>query len=247
LFLKYKMALITTVNINQGICGCDGSLAINTLNGAPPYSYSIDGGISFRNTPLFTNLCSGAYTIVVNDSLSGKSVNSITLTKPNEPISYNVYLTTTSSVIQNNGVTLTLNYITTLNVTPALTGNTYITFDLLHTNNTKSSPTITASTTNTSSSLLIDSISIPASLTGVTTGATYNQIPGCQNETLYVTTTTEEWNSLTFSGGTQLSLNTTTSTIKNTDVNCYLSNSEEFYTLSNVRIYGCSCCTITSI
>jgi hypothetical protein len=241
------MALITSVNINQGICGCDGSLAISTSNGTPPYSYSIDNGVSFRNTPLFTNLCPGAYTIVVQDSLSGKSVNSIVLNKPNNPISYNVYLTTTSSILQNNGVTLTTKYETILGVTPSLPVNTYITFNLLHTNLSKTSPTISASTITTNSSLVIDTITISPNSSVVSTGSTYNQIPGCQNETIFIDTTSDNWNNITFSGSTNLLLTTITSVVKNLDTNCYLSNSEDFYSISNLNIYGCSCCNVISI
>lgn len=241
------MPLNTSVNINQGICGCDGSFAIDSYDGTPPYSYSIDGGISFKNTPLFTNLCAGAYTVIVQDSLSGKTVNTIFLTKPNNPISYNVYLITTSSTLQNNGVTLTTKYETVLNVTPSLPDNSYLTFDLLHTNISKTSPTISASTITTNSSLVIDSITILPTSSVVSTGSTYNSIPGCQNQTVFIDSTSDSWNNITYSGSTSLLLTTTTSIVKNVDVECYQSTSEESYSISNLKIYGCSCCNAITI
>lgn len=241
------MAIFSSVYVNQGVCGCDGSFAISVVNGTPPFSYSIDSGVSFRNTPLFTNLCPGTYSVIVKDSLSATSTNTVVLVTPNNPITYGVYLTTTSSTLQNNGITLTKKYDTIVSVTPPLPDGVYITFDLIHTNSSKISPVLSASTITTNSSLVIDTVTISPSLTATTTGSTYNSIPGCQSETLFIETSTDVWNNVSFSGSTNLLLSTTTTIVKNIDTNCYLSTSEEFYTLGNLNIYGCSCCNVSSI
>jgi hypothetical protein len=240
------MTLFSSINTNQGICGCDGSLSITAQNGVPPYSYSIDAGVSFRNTPLFTNLCTGTYTVVVKDSLSAVSTNTIVINKPNEPTTYSVFLNTTTSILQNNGISITKKYETSFVVTPPLPIGTYITFDINHTNVSKVSPTYSASTTTTNSQLVIDSIVVSPSLTGLTTGSTYNSIPGCQSNTLYVDTITDSWNTLTLSGTTDFLLTTTTSLVKNVDVDCYYSTNEDFYSLSNLNIFGCSCCKVST-
>jgi hypothetical protein len=240
------MALFSSVNLNQGICGCDGSFVISAQNGTPPYSYSIDGGVSFKTTPFFINLCAGIYTVIVTDSASGVSTNTVNLTKPNDPIVYSVYLITKSSVLQNNGVTLTRKYDTEFFVTPSLPNGTYITFDLTHTNTSKVSPVSSASTTTTNSQLTIDSVVISPSSTGITTGITFNSIPGCQSETLFLNTSTDTWNGLSVSGSTNFLLTTTTSLVKNIDLNCYYSTTEEFYSLSNLKIFGCSCCNVST-
>ena len=240
------MALFSSVNLNQGICGCDGSLSVTAQNGTPPYSYSIDAGVSFRNTPLFINLCTGIYTVIVKDSLSATSTNTVILNKPNDPITYSVYLNTKTSVLQNNSVTLTKKYETNIVVTPSLPNGTYITFDLNHTNVNKVSPVYSSSTTTTNSQLVIDSITVVPSSTGLTTGSTFNLIPGCQSETLFVNTSTDTWNGLTLSGSTDFLLTTTTSSVKNTDINCYFTTNEEFYSLSNLNIFGCSCCNVST-
>jgi len=240
------MPLITSVYINQGICGCDGSLTINSFDGTPPYSYSIDAGVSFRNTPIFTNLCTGTYTVITKDSLSATTTNTIVLNKPNEPTTYSVFLNTKTSILQNNGISTTKKYETSVIVTPSLPNGTYITFDVNHTNVSKVSPIFSASTTTTNSQLVIDSIVISPSLTGLTTGSTYNPIPGCQSNTLFINTITDTWNGLTLSGSTDFLLTTTTSSVKNTDINCYFSTNEEFYSLSNLNIFGCSCCRVST-
>jgi hypothetical protein len=240
------MPFNTSVYINQGICGCDGSLVINSFDGTPPYSYSIDSGVSFRNTPIFTDLCTGTYTVMAKDSLSSVTTNTIFFNKPNEPITYSVFLNTTTSILQNNGISITKKYETSFVVTPPLPIGTYITFDINHTNVSKVSPTYSASTTTTNSQLVIDSIVVSPSLTGLTTGSTYNSIPGCQSNTLYVDTITDSWNTLTLSGTTDFLLTTTTSLVKNVDVDCYYSTNEDFYSLSNLNIFGCSCCRIST-
>jgi hypothetical protein len=240
------MPFNTSVYINQGICGCDGSLVINSFDGTPPYSYSIDSGVSFRNTPIFTDLCTGTYTVMAKDSLSSVTTNTIFFNKPNEPITYSVFLNTTTSILQNNGISITKKYETSFVVTPPLPIGTYITFDINHTNVSKVSPTYSASTTTTNSQLVIDSIVVSPSLTGLTTGSTYNSIPGCQSNTLYVDTITDSWNTLTLSGTTDFLLTTTTSLVKNVDVNCYYSTNEDFYSLSNLNIFGCSCCKVST-
>jgi hypothetical protein len=240
------MPFNTSVYINQGICGCDGSLVINSFDGTPPYSYSIDSGVSFRNTPIFTDLCTGTYTVMAKDSLSSVTTNTIFFNKPNEPITYSVFLNTTTSILQNNGISITKKYETSFVVTPPLPIGTYITFDINHTNVSKVSPTYSASTTTTNSQLVIDSIVVSPSLTGLTTGSTYNSIPGCQSNTLYVDTITDSWNTLTLSGTTDFLLTTTTSLVKNVDVDCYYSTNEDFYSLSNLNIFGCSCCKVST-
>jgi len=238
------MSLLTSVNINQGICGCDGSFAINTSNGTPPYSYSIDGGVSFRNTPFFTNLCFGTYTVIVKDSGSTVSVNTVTLNRPNDPITYLMFTNTTSSTLQNDGVVLTKKYETTVSISPELPNGVYITFDLVHNNVFTTSPSFTSSTQTLNSLLTVNSIPFTATTTGVTTGSTYNPIPSCQLETKYITSTVDVWNNLTYTGGTVFSLTTTSTITKNAEFVCYSSSSDDTYLITNPKIYGCSCCYV---
>lgn len=47
----------------------DGSITISVNNGSSPYQYSIDGGETFQNEPVFENIGGGEYAIVVQDFL----------------------------------------------------------------------------------------------------------------------------------------------------------------------------------
>lgn len=47
----------------------NGQIVGNPLSGFTPFEYSINGGISYQTSPVFTNLSQGNYTILVHDSL----------------------------------------------------------------------------------------------------------------------------------------------------------------------------------
>jgi len=46
----------------------DGSFTLSGSGGAPPYSYSIDGGVSFLSSNIFDNLTQGIYTCFIKDA-----------------------------------------------------------------------------------------------------------------------------------------------------------------------------------
>ncbi len=47
----------------------DGKIIANVFGGWAPFVYSIDNGVTFQNSPIFSNLISGTYPITVRDSL----------------------------------------------------------------------------------------------------------------------------------------------------------------------------------
>src|SRR5690606_1028131 len=50
-------------------CGqSTGSISVEVLNGNPPYSYSIDGGLNFQNNKNFNNLPAGQYNVITKDA-----------------------------------------------------------------------------------------------------------------------------------------------------------------------------------
>lgn len=238
------MLLTSLVNINQTICGCDGSFAVQANNGTPPYSYSIDNGLSYRNTPLFTNLCAGLYSVIVKDVSGETATNSITLLKNNNFITYNLSLNTSNSTISDNGLTLIKKYETSFSVFPDLPSGLTITFNISHLNTAKSSPYSGSSTTTSVSTLTKNSVNQSLSYSSSTLSTTYNSNPGCQNQTIYINSLTEDWINLTLTNSDTISLVTYTTVNKNQDISCYLGTSEDIYSLGNVSISGCYCCNI---
>ena len=67
---------------------CDGSLQFivdNIQTGTAPYTYSIDGGLSFQNSNTFSSLCGGTnYSIIVKDVNGCTFSSNIFLSEPTE-------------------------------------------------------------------------------------------------------------------------------------------------------------------
>ncbi len=236
------MALDSIVTINQTICGCDGTLSVYSFGGNPPYSYSINGGISYKNSPLFFDLCSGLYSVVTKD-VSGTTISkTIFLEKPSGFTTYSVSIQTTNSQSISSPSLNVFDYTSTIVVNPELPSGVTLTFDVRHLNTTSNSPSLTACTATTTSQLEINSVLSGMSYSSTTTGETFNPTPGCQGETKYISSLTEVWNNVTYKLGDDFILSTTTSILKNIDINCYIGTSTDSFTISNLRISGCDCC-----
>ncbi|MDR7211318.1 T9SS type B sorting domain-containing protein [Flavobacterium piscis] len=64
--------------------GSDGSIVITAADGVLPYRYSIDNGVSFQDSNIFTGLAAGSYDIVVQDAKQCISIIlPVTITEPN--------------------------------------------------------------------------------------------------------------------------------------------------------------------
>lgn len=236
--------LAFTVSKNNPTQESNGSIICNATGGTPPYQYSIDNGVTFKNFPIFNGLKGGTYNIVVKD-LSGAttSLEVILLSPPNVTV-YNIFLSTNQSVISQTTTTLTKKYTTVVNVSPPIPTGTTIIFDLLHTNTFNTSPSQTASTLTTNSILKLNTTPQSASSTASTTSIGTNLSAGCQGNSKYITASTENWNSISIISGDTVSIETTTTIVKNISNYCYNSTATEIYTLSNAVISGCNYCQV---
>jgi len=240
------MSIFSQITTNQTNCGCDGGVTIFASGGNSPYSYSINNGITFSKFPIFSNLCEWNYVIIINDISGNTTTNFATINKPKNPITYTVYLNTASQVITSTQSLNTIQYTTKFIVFPPIQSGVTITFDLLHSNISKSSPNLLSSSATTSSSLVKDLVSISATTSGSSTGSTFNPIPGCQGETLYLNTFNETWTGISITNNTTIALTTITSIYKNEFVNCYVGTSDNTFSISNLSISGCGCCNVIS-
>lgn len=240
------MALFSEITLNQTNCGCDGGITILANGGTPPYSFSIDNGLTYQKFPIYDNLCQGNYVVVVSDVSGETFTNFTTLNPPTNPITYTLFLTTTSELINISPTLTTIQYSTKTNIFPDLQDGVSISFDLTHSDLSKSSPNSFSSTATSVSQLTIDSIIITASTSGVSTGSTFNPIPGCQDQTLYLNTFSEGWSGLTINNTSDFNVTTTTSLYKNEFVNCYIGDIMPTFSISNLSISGCNCCVVVS-
>jgi hypothetical protein len=233
-------------SVNQPNCGCDGNIVINSiqLNGTPPYTYSIDNGLTYSNSPFFNNLCTGIYNIIVSDINSVVYGNIVTLNAPVPPTTYTLSLSTTVNTTTNTTYTLTKEFTTTINITPSLPDGVSISFDLTHNNNFKSSPNENTSTLTTNTIITKNSNTINYNNNSITTGTTANFTPSCQNLLVYQTGLTENWSSITMNNTDTIIINTTTSVTKSEYELCTVGESTDTYSLLNAVISGCDCCNI---
>jgi hypothetical protein len=232
------------VSINQPTCLCDGSILFNPNLDNPPFTYSINNGVTYSDSPIFSNLCSGIYSLSILDSLGNNFGNTITLDEPTLATTYTLSLNTTPSTQINNPTTISKTYETTIIVTPELPDGTTVYFDLIHNNSFYSGPLSGTSILTTGTSLYKNEISIPLSSTFSGNSTSINTSPGCQSNIIYQYDTTESWNTLGLTNTDTITITTSTRVDKTTLGLCVVGYSNDSYSIANARIEGCDCCTI---
>jgi hypothetical protein len=232
------------VSVNQPTCLCDGSIIFNVTLDNPPFNYSIDNGVTYSSSPIFTNLCSGIYSLLVVDSLLESYSSSVTLDKQQQSTTYSISLKTINTTPVNNNISLVNTYETIVDVNPSLPDGTTITFDIIHNNSFYSSPTSGTSilTTGTVLTKNITPISINSTVTGNT--QSINTITNCQKEYVYQSNIDDVWSSLTISNNDTITINTTSRVDKTTLGECVVGYCTDNYSISNPVISGCDCCSI---
>lgn len=240
------MSLLLIISKNDTICGCEGAITLSAIGGTPPYNYSIDGGITYTDFPIFTNLCSGLYTVKVLDLSGETDTTNVVINPPSGPTLHTVKRNTTFSILNNNGVTLTRQYNTTIDITPPLPSGVTVTMDITHNNNFKTSPNSGSSSNVTNTILYKNNVLIPISGNDTITGTTINLESGCQGNPINITSNYEKWSSITIGYGDTINIITTTTLTQLEFLNCYVGSSEETYSVNNLKLSGCGCCNIIS-
>lgn len=232
------------VSVNQPTCLCDGSIIFNVTLDNPPFNYSIDNGVTYSSSPIFTNLCSGIYSLLVVDSLLESYSSSVTLDKEQQSTTYSISLKTINTTPVNNNTSLVNTYETIVVVNPSLPDGTTITFDVIHNNSFYSSPTSGTSILTTGTVLTKNSspISINSTVTGNTQSV--NTITNCQKEYVYQSNIDDVWSSLIISNNDTITINTTSRVDKTTLGECVVGYCTDNYSISNPVISGCDCCSI---
>jgi hypothetical protein len=240
----YNPTLGMKISQNNPTQESNGSIVFNVTGGTPPYQYSIDNGTTYKSYPIFNGLKGGDYIVIGKDLSGATTTQKITLTSAQNITVYNLYLTTSQSIVSNTTTTLTKQYNTIVNVTPSLPTGTTIIFDVLHTNTFDTSPSQTASTLTTNSILKLNNVPQAISSSGSSTSTGTNFAAGCQSNSKYITASTENWNTVYMISGDSINVETTTTIVKNISNYCYSSKAVENYTLANAVISGCNYCQV---
>ena len=193
-----------SVNVNEGVCESSESLSVNissnppectgcvgTINligdgGTPPYEYSINGGVTWVDNPIFEGLCPDIqFNLKIRDSLDNVFTPTV-----NNPITFNSVSITTYSVSLNTtfvSLSATSNkYTYSLNITPALPNGVTLTLDLVLKGSFVRTPYYNSASSTFTPNVIKNGVPLtPVDTTNETT--TQNQVLNCTSYINYST------------------------------------------------------------
>jgi gliding motility-associated-like protein len=85
-----------------------GSITLNSINGIPPITYSIDSGITYQPTNQFQNLISGNYYLSIKDNKGCRADTTVQLSQPAQ-LSFTSTITNTVCSYPNGSIDITGN------------------------------------------------------------------------------------------------------------------------------------------
>jgi hypothetical protein len=124
------LPLMSVPTVQNQTCpaNLNGSITLMTNYGVPPYTYSINGGISYQSSNVFQGLSSSTYTVITKDSatpLANTLSNTVTVTSLGQNANYTIGVVVDSIVNLSPGSQMA-NW--RVNVTPPLPVGTSISF-----------------------------------------------------------------------------------------------------------------------
>jgi hypothetical protein len=200
--------------------------------------------VTYSSSPIFTELCSGIYSISVVDSLGDVYSNSVTLNNPEQSITYEISLDTTNTTPVINNVSIVNSYETTIIINPPLPDGATVTFDVIHNNSFYSSPNSGTSILTTSTILYKNNSQVILTNTSNSKNQSINTNAGCQTEYVYQSNIDDVWGSLTITNNDTITISTSSRVDKTTSGECVVGYSTDSFSISNPVISGCDCCSI---
>jgi hypothetical protein len=111
----------------NGTTNCNGSITIATSNGVPPYSYSINNGLTYQSSNIFQGLCSNQYTVIIEDSDNNVLNGVVQIGSSSVQTNYEIKTQVSNIVNYSSGVQVAS---WVVDVNPPLPVGTTITFNL---------------------------------------------------------------------------------------------------------------------
>lgn len=246
-----RQTLTFNTSVNQPECDCEGIIGFIPIGGTLPYQYSINNGLTYSNTPIFTNLCPGTYSMSVKDSDNIITNNSVVLSSTFQPTTYELTLNTVSNIITNTPTIYEVNYLTTLNISPPVPSGINITVDISHLGVFENLGTTNYSTLIRD--IVLKKNQIPITITN--TNTTNYELPAPPQCLLAAdvispiskqfSATTNNWNFINISSGDIITIETDSKVIKTSQSNqCRNGVDVNTFSVSNQTISGCSCCEV---
>ena len=113
----------TVINVVKCNGGSDGSVALTTIYGVPPFKYQWND-LSYQTTSAATNLVAGTYTCQITDKVYNKTNILVNVVEPNTPL--------VLSVVDSVAVNGNCNGSATVSASGGMPGYTYLWNDNLH-------------------------------------------------------------------------------------------------------------------
>jgi hypothetical protein len=259
---------ITSAIMTNGVCGnaimtlsnatitppvCEntpntGSIYINTLNGQSPVLYSLNGGATTQSNPLFTNLSSGSYNIWVQDGDSTTLTQNVTIPVAGQSANYSLDLNSTVVPLGANNRKLDFTVIIrdeNGNQVTTLPTGTQISF-VISENNLFNITTQGGGNQVKVITLRKNSVTQNLTFNETTSTSTSSSVPTCgpSSPTKYTTATTRTYQSITITGSDVITGSVQIQLNKTILPNICIFTVEDFISLSNPQVTGCSCCGI---
>ena len=227
---------------------CNGSVTVNASYGISPYTYSINNGVTFQTASVFTNLCSGTYTILTTDATNARNTQTITVGFDRQPITYQLSLSANTSATQT---VTTDNYASNTTylkavVTPPLPVGVTIGFNLtlssVKTYNGPGTGTIT-------DTIIITEGGIPKTAATVSSSSQTGDRPNCNPESQVVVTEADTYTLLMTSTSDVLITDTSILEITEGEAgaqsNCLTNLEQTIYAqFTTPFVRGCDCCSV---
>lgn len=221
--------------VNDADCNPTGSIIAQASGGVGPYQYSIDGGVTYTNNPIFNGLLPGQYSVFAKDSnnIIGSSLNVQIVSTPS--VTYTLTLTIDYT---NNTFTITSSVLPT---------GALINFDITHLSTFSFYPNTVIPTPLYNNVTTINTVgNLP--LTNVTSNTYVLGGPCSALNPVNVFQQVKQYtNNLTMGSSQTLTGSITNNIVNNPAGEC--KNASGYYTLtiSNGSIINCSCCDITLV
>lgn len=243
-----SIAFLLDTSVNQPGCVCDGSITLQGSGGQLPYQYSINNGVTYQNSNIYTDLCPGIYTVSVKDDGDNVVSDSITINPLLPQTSYSVNLSTTVQVITNTSSEYHRLFQTTLSVTPPLPAGVTIDADIFHTG-------IWANSIKPGYSELDRTVDLTKNGTTITPLTTISGsfLPGSAQctqgpTTVQYQTKTNTWSNVVIGNGDSIIIETDSKLTYPIPENngCSFGTDSNSFEISNLSINGCECCTVVN-
>jgi hypothetical protein len=187
--IPLSISISKTNSTCPGSKNCDGSISLYAFNGVPPYSYSINNGITYQSSSIFNGLCANNYTVVVQDSDGTIVSGGVVPVGANNTITNYTISTQLLNVVSYSQQNQVASW--KVNITPPIPSGVTVSFQLKVNATQKNNGPGSGTTVNTTT---VRKNNVTVTAPAVTTQTQSVLRPNCSPFTTLTTSTTQVYN-----------------------------------------------------